>query len=635
MQVNYRPYQVSSADVHNLHLADVITPGVYKGFNLRLNGSNPSRIDLVSFPETKSVAFLPSGINITNDSDIIAAASVSGLSSTLRYDPVVLYYNNTSDLLVDPVVQCHVGNGVPSYACSQHEVLLGFIRRRPMVSGATQDDLLSVSRVGYSLCCELDTRTAIVYLSPGSYTTSDGAAQQLFPGAYLAIDTSIAASFPWILIGLSDAGVPTVVDYKASFTELSFKDYRYHYIAAIQVNASGVVLSVVPVTVTPRVAPTRASISPFLSALDNSVFASARIDVLDDNTFLRTSPVHGVVTTTVQSPAADIVYYTDNVMQDIPVSAIGRIQVLVDASCSINFQVSGIDSASAFDPNLVFTSGDVVDTGNISELYLKLIVPAVSSTSVQSIYGFAVLHDMDVNAQVPESILPYSWEAMQKNLLNLLPSFIDFPYSWKVTPSGIGTTAVDSKTIAIPNTAIGEELYVTIPATELRGQSVSFLADHNGGSSVLYGLRVGTAETTKTFSANSQGVVSATVPSTATSIVAFFRSTAATGVPTIISNPRMAIGVHTTLPEMVSYRQPSATSKVIRIYQTVYGSSKDVVTACFPLDIKSDGAVVEISESHHNLSDVSYTLVDGSLLATGTLRVPGVGRFDSTVGVSL
>jgi len=418
-------HALDTSALHNERLASTVRPGVYRGYKLRVNASEPDRLDLTAGDDGESVLLTVEGVKIKETSEIAGAFVVANADPTLaRIDLAVAEYRASAN---DETGQQYkvlrgrypVGGAdpTPPEVQSVYQLPLAYLHVRPQTASGgslrarlTTTDVVHVGRAAdvrapedvSSLMPIIEpSDRQLIFVHAGILPNFDGTGKLVFPGGYSTAidpDTLTEGDTRWYLFGVSDDATVATVGDAATESELpSFIRDVFPVCAAEAKKIGGVVVMQALTDLRfpfARQIAARNEEDIYKATLADSVFEHVRIESFRDLDILAEDTLSDAdVAVTLNrgdtsaefkwegagdTPAADVTIATTDLLSGTSIGVVEHFMLVVDADVpGLEMQFSASSryagfSAATFRPNTVVR----VPAGGATRLFVRFIMPA-------------------------------------------------------------------------------------------------------------------------------------------------------------------------------------------------------------------------------------------------------------------
>lgn len=452
-----RFHALDTSALQNRRAANVVRPGVYKGYRLRANSAAPNRIDLTHGNDNTSILVTAEGVRVQETEEQNALFLIDNADPNLtRIDLAVAEYTFTTDndveqqykivrgrfqpdLTTDPVYPTPAANQIP----------LAYIVVRPQLAfsgiataNVATDDILHVPKAATTLAPDnigslmpiiepSDSRR--IYVHPGILPSFDGSAKIDFDGGYSAIidpATLTEGQSRYYLFGISDDNLVVLIGNAA--TEAGLPELTRDVFPVCIARAQRIENQVRMQTLTDLRFPFARRLSPtfeeetYKTALADSVFQHVRVErfqnlnLIDANSLLPVADddvemsVDRSDTSLVfeysgeaNEPNSDITVSTTNLLAGTAIGRIEHFMLVADSNIAgLKLTFSTSSSVSGF-INAEFGANQIVriPAGGSSQLFVRFIVPkeAFRVSKILKIFSygcFMKLNPDTINANV-------------------------------------------------------------------------------------------------------------------------------------------------------------------------------------------------------------------------------------------
>jgi len=410
---------------HNEQMADVIRPGVYKGYKLRVNAAEPNRLDVTVGSDLTSVLLTYEGVKIEETGDLYGVLAVANAdASQERIDLAVAEYTFSVDDDVEQQYKLLRGRYAPTGTTptppsvqSVYQIPLAYVRVRPRSAFSSSaraqietEDIIHIGRAAdarspqdvSSLMPIIEpSDNRLLFVHAGVLPTFDGSAALQFSGGYSeAIDPTTLSDGEeaWYLFGISDDGVVEVVSTAATEAALpAFTGDVFPVCKVMGKKLSGTVMLQRLVDIRfpfARQIAARTEEETYKATLADSVFEHVRIEPFRDLDMLAQDTLSDSdVTLTLNRgatsaeflwegdddlPAADVEIATVDLLSGTSIGVVEHFMMLVDADMpGMRMKFSTTSKYSGFS-TATFNSGTIVriPAGGAMRLYVKFVIPA-------------------------------------------------------------------------------------------------------------------------------------------------------------------------------------------------------------------------------------------------------------------
>lgn len=466
-------HDLESSQTFNTRMANVIRPGVYKGFRVRRNASSGALLDISHGEDDTSVLVTVEGVRIQETAEILGSLRVQAADPVYeRIDLVVTDYQWSTNNDVGQTYRVLKGKPqqnlslepVPPIPLNKYQLPLAWIRVRPMSAtggvqrvDVSQDDILHVAQVDdikapeniSSLKPVIDsTDQRRIYIYEGIFPTSDGLEFVEFSGAYSDIAEDIdvpVGETRYFLYGVSDEGIVQVGTKSSTISIVQDVGFDLLPICVGKVvnrNGSITIDQIIDVRF-PFYRRFRNfdEDNIYKNLLGSSVFEYAAIDTFGAFTFIdinSAEPIDSGLTAVVNKGdtslvvawdgsiplTTDVTIATRNLLDDTEISGVRHILLSADLDIAgLKFDYSMSSAYSGFTGHQYDLDTIIEIPGGASQLYIRLQIPkelfVVPGDSVR-IFGYALLMTLDYDMLNNQTITGLGIESLENSIQNLV-----------------------------------------------------------------------------------------------------------------------------------------------------------------------------------------------------------------------
>jgi hypothetical protein len=466
-------HDLESSQTFNTRMANVIRPGVYKGFRVRRNASSGSLLDISHGDATTSVLVTVEGVRIQETEELLGVLRIQPADPVYeRIDLVVAEYQWSTNNDIQQVYRVLKGQPqqdldsepVAPQPLNQYQLPLAWVKVKPMTAiggvarvDVQQEDILHVTQVIDTKAPEhlsslkpivdpTDQRRIFIY--EGTFPTSDGLSYVEFEGGYsgIAEDTDVPdGETRYFLYGISDGGVIQIGAKSETPTIIQDVGFDLLSICVGKVVNRGGTITIDEITDVRfpfyRRFRNFDEENIYKNLLGSSVFKYAAIDTFGAYTFVRTDSVEPVdegLTAVVNKGdtslavswdgsvnlSADVTVATRNILDDTEISAVRHILVSVDSEVAgLKFDYSMSSAFSGFTGKEYELDSIVEIPGGASQLYIRFIIPKESFTAagdVKKLFGYAILMQLDYDMLNEQTISGLGIDSLENSIQNLI-----------------------------------------------------------------------------------------------------------------------------------------------------------------------------------------------------------------------
>lgn len=488
-------HDLDTSQGHNTHIANLVAPGVYRGFRVRRNASDPSLLDITHGADGESVLVTRQGVRIQELEERLGDLKVLSADPVYsRYDLVVAEYVWTSNTNIDMTYKVIRGRYPGSLTDppvlptteNPYQIPFAFIFVRPQIAIAGQStvvieqwDILHISKAANSLSGDIGslkpiidpTNSMRIYIHPGTFPTLDGLSFVDFKGAYSDIvdDSGMAdGETRYFLFGVSDDGEVTIAGESAELTTIPNIDADVLLACVLKVvkrggSGIGEKLTDIRFPFTRTTVP-RQEADFYQDELGNSVFRYARLDDFRDDSFVdltTLAPSETGLTTEIDKgetslkvtwagtgePSADVTIATGDLLLGSDLSQIRHILVAADTDIvGLTFDYSSQSGFGGFtekDKTLNMIQG-LAD--GVSQLFIRFKIPAseFDGGATKRIFSFVVFMILDYETLNQNSVSSLGLENAAYSIPNLISNG-DFRVWGRAPSSGDAYPDINSR----------------------------------------------------------------------------------------------------------------------------------------------------------------------------------------------
>jgi hypothetical protein len=477
-------HDLDTSQSHNTHLANLVAPGVYRGYRIRRNASDPSLLDITHGADGESVLVTRQGVRIQELDEILGDLKVQNADPVYsRYDLVVSEYVWTSNTEIEMTYKVIRGRYPDNLTDppplpqpeNENQIPLAFIFVRPQIAIAgqstvviEQSDILHIAKAANIPAQEIGslkpiidpTNSLRVYIHPGTFPTLDGLSFVTFEGGYSdIIDDSLLTDGEtrYYLFGVSDAGDVSVAGESSELTTIPNIDADVLLTCVLKVvkrGGQGIGEDLIDIRFPfTRTTVPRQEADFYQDELANSVFRYARLDDFRDDSFIDLStlaPDETGLTAAIDKgetslkvtwagsgePSGDVTIATEDLLLGSDLTQIRHILVAADTDITgLTFDYSAQSGFGGFtekDRELNKIQG-LAD--GVSQLFIRFKIPAsqFEGGATKRIFSFVVFMVLDYETLNENSISGLGLENAVYSTPNLISNG-DFKV-WSRAPS--------------------------------------------------------------------------------------------------------------------------------------------------------------------------------------------------------
>ncbi len=456
-------HAADTSRTHNTRLADVVRPGVYRGFKLRPNAAESNRLDITIGDDSVSVLLTSQGIRIEESGDLYGAVAIANADPNLtRVDLVVAEYQFTTDTAV--AAQYKVVRGTYSTSlvfpapANVYQVPLAYVVVRSQTSsgGSTRaiidvTDILHVGRAadvrapeGVSsfmpIVSPADRR--LIFVHAGILPNFDGTRALVFNGAYsTAIDptTHSDGESRYYMFGVDDDGLVRVIGQAATVDALpdfSRDVFPVCYALGTKVPSTDAVTFTGIVDLRFPFARQLSPVleeEPYKAALADSVFRHLRVESfsslsgMDEGSLSDPTATlaldRGLTALTLSgSVSGEVTIATKDLLLGTSIGNVKHFMIVAATNFDgLEFKFSTSSSRGGF-VAARYSSGQVVriPAGGGGQLFVQFIVPPEAVLAGAAIYSFGCFMVLDDAVISVGTVADIGLDALKNSVTNLI-----------------------------------------------------------------------------------------------------------------------------------------------------------------------------------------------------------------------
>jgi hypothetical protein len=477
-------HDLDASQLHNRRMAELVRPGVYLGYRVRRNASDPSKLDISHGDDSTSVLLTVEGVRIQETQELIGELRVDAADPVYpRFDLVVAEYRWSPNSSIEQVYKVIRGrypaspsdDPVKPSVQNQDQLPLAYIRVRPVtvIGGVrrvniSQTDILHVPKSSdlpaddvSALKPEIDpTNRLRIYVHPGVFPTVDGLSFVEFEGAYSdQVDASglVNGETRYFLFGVSDDGGVSVIGQSSSIETMPNLDSDSLPLAVMTVvkragTSVGEDLLDIRFPFRRRAIP-QAEDRFYQIALSDSVFKDMRIDTFREDSFIvldsllpsdsdlsavlnRGSTSLEVTYSGSSQPSSDVTISTSNLLDGAEIASIRHMMVMADSDVTgVTFDYSTVSAYSGFTGRDYPLNTIVELPSGVSQIYVRFKFPAsvFDGGASRHLFSYAVFMNLDYEMLNTHSLSSLGLESAAYSIPNLIANG-DFKI-WSRAPS--------------------------------------------------------------------------------------------------------------------------------------------------------------------------------------------------------
>jgi len=466
-------HEQDSSLAHNQRIASLLAAGVYKGYRIRPNASDPSKLDVTHGNDGTSVLVTVEGVRIQETAEITGTLQVQNADpSRLRYDLVVSEYQWSPNNAIQQTYKvirggyARISSDTPPIPVQEniYQIPLAMILVRPQVAIGgifrvviDETDVYHIRMASDPGAEDIGTLKPIIdpvnnlriFVHAGAFPTLDGLSFIQFEGGYSdEIDDSqmVDGETRYFLIGVGDDKGVSIAGESSTLDTVPNLDSDVLPVAVAKVTKRGG-SSYIEDLIDIRFPFARKTVPReeedfYQDQANTSVFRYVRIDsfrgegLVDLTTLLPTDADLGVVIDRGETslevswdgagePSADVTISTVDLLGDSEIDQVRHIMVTVDTDVeNITFDYSSVSGYHSFSGRDLEMNKIIGLADGVSQLFLRFKIPAseFNGGGVKRIFSFAVFMVLDYEMLNEKSLSSLGLDSAAYSIPNLIPN---------------------------------------------------------------------------------------------------------------------------------------------------------------------------------------------------------------------